>query len=188
VRQRPNLLLLDEPTNHLDLEMRRSLVIALQSFEGALVIVSHDRALLSACADRILVVADGAVREFDGDLEDYRQLKLREERGRRPAPERASRREERRTQAQSRTALRKQMQPYEKEIAAIEARIARLSGEAQTLRDALEEPSLYESGENAGRLKELAIARARVDEELAKVEEDWLHASARLDALRREVS
>jgi ATP-binding cassette subfamily F protein 3 len=72
VKRRPNLLLLDEPTNHLDMEMRRSLVMALQSFEGALVIVSHDRALLAACADRILVVAGGAVREFDGDLEDYR--------------------------------------------------------------------------------------------------------------------
>ncbi|HEX5611784.1 MAG TPA: ATP-binding cassette domain-containing protein [Burkholderiales bacterium] len=186
VRQRPNLLLLDEPTNHLDLEMRRSLVIALQSFEGALVIVSHDRALLSACADRILVVADGGVREFDGDLEDYRQEKLKEERSRRPAPERPSRRDERRSEAQSRAALRKRVQPLEKEIAAIEARVSQLSGEAESLREALAEPALYEGGENAARLKELTMARARVDALLAQAEEDWLHASARLDALRRE--
>ena len=71
VRRRPNLLLLDEPTNHLDLEMRRSLALALQSYSGALVIVSHDRSLLASCADRILVVADGRVQEFDGDLDDY---------------------------------------------------------------------------------------------------------------------
>jgi ATP-binding cassette subfamily F protein 3 len=188
VRSRPNLLLLDEPTNHLDLEMRRSLVIALQSFEGALVLVSHDRALLSACADRILVVAEGGVREFDGDLDDYRRLKLAEERGRRPAPERPSRRDERRSEAQSRAALRKRMQPYEKEIAAIEARIAQLHSEADSLHESLAEPSLYEASDSAGRLKDLTIAQARVSELLAQAEEDWLHASARLDALRRETA
>ena len=186
IRQRPNLLLLDEPTNHLDLEMRRSLVVALQSFEGALVIVSHDRALLSACADRILVVAEGAVREFDGDLDDYRQLKLKEERGHRAPAGRPSRREERRSEARSRAALNKRVQPYEKEVAAIEARVAQLSGEAQSLGAALSEPSLYEGGESAARWKELTMAHARVAEMLARAEEDWLHASARLDALRRD--
>ena len=73
VYQRPNLLLLDEPTNHLDLEMRLALTTALQEFEGALIVVSHDRHLLRSVADTLLLVADGTVNPFAGDLDDYRQ-------------------------------------------------------------------------------------------------------------------
>src|SRR5207244_13555185 len=73
VWQRPNLLLLDEPTNHLDLETREALTVALAQFEGTLVLVSHDRHLLRATTDQLLIVADGAVRPFDGDLDDYRE-------------------------------------------------------------------------------------------------------------------
>jgi ATP-binding cassette subfamily F protein 3 len=71
VWQKPNLLLLDEPTNHLDLEMRHALTLALQSYEGALVVISHDRHLLRNTVDEFYLVADGAVKEFDGDLKDY---------------------------------------------------------------------------------------------------------------------
>ena len=188
VKRRPNLLLLDEPTNHLDMEMRRSLVMALQSFEGALLIVSHDRALLAACADRILVVADGGVHEFDGDLEDYRQLKLKEERGRRAPAERPSRRDERRTDAEARAELKKRLRPYEKEIAAIEARIAALTGEVGAVRTALADPALYDSDDQGERLKGLTLAEARITAELARAEEHWLHASARLEALQRETA
>jgi ATP-binding cassette, subfamily F, member 3 len=188
VKRRPNLLLLDEPTNHLDMEMRRSLVMALQSFEGALLIVSHDRALLAACADRILVVADGGVHEFDGDLEDYRQLKLKEERGRRAPAERPSRRDERRTDAQARAERKKRLRPYEREIAAIEARIAGLTGEIDAVRTALADPALYDSDDKGERLKDLTLAESRIAAELARAEEDWLHASARLEALRRETA
>ena len=186
VKRRPNLLLLDEPTNHLDMEMRRSLVMALQSFDGALVIVSHDRALLAACADRILVVADGGVREFDGDLDDYRQLRLKEERGRRAPAERPSRRDERRVDAEVRAELKKRLRPYEKEIAAIESRIAALTQEVDAVRAALADPTLYDSDDKGERLKDLTVAEARITGELAGAEEDWLHAQARLDALRRE--
>jgi len=188
VKRRPNLLLLDEPTNHLDLEMRRSLVMALQSFDGALVIVSHDRALLATCADRILVVADGRVREFDGDLDDYRQLRLKEERGRRAPPERPSRRDERRVQANTRAQLKKRLRPCEKEIAAIEARIAQLTRAAGSARAALADPALYDAAGRGERLRELTIAEARLTGQLAQAEEDWLHASARLEALRGELA
>ena len=80
---RPNLLLLDEPTNHLDLETREALTLALAQFEGTLILVSHDRALLRATADRFLLVADGRCKDFDGDLDDYRAWSLK--RGRRQA-------------------------------------------------------------------------------------------------------
>ncbi len=188
VKRRPNLLLLDEPTNHLDLEMRRSLAMALQSYEGALVIVSHDRALLSACADKILVVAEGRVRSLDGDLEDYRQLKLKEDRSRRPAAERPSRRDERRAQAQSRTEQNRLLRPHFREIEKIEARIAELTRDAEKVRAALAEPALYDGADKSERIKDLTIAEARLTESLRVAEDDWLHASARLEAARGELA
>ncbi|HEY4636660.1 MAG TPA: ATP-binding cassette domain-containing protein [Burkholderiales bacterium] len=186
VKRRPNLLLLDEPTNHLDLEMRRSLAMALQSYNGALVIVSHDRSLLAACADRILVVADGRVREFDGDLDDYRQLKLKEGRAR-DGDARVSRKDERRAAAASRAGLRQRLKPLQRQLAAIEARLAQLSREIGEIREALADPALYESPD-ATRVAELGRAQARLAEALASAEEDWLHASARLEALRDDAS
>ncbi|MGD9952679.1 MAG: ABC-F family ATP-binding cassette domain-containing protein [Burkholderiales bacterium] len=182
VKQRPNLLLLDEPTNHLDLEMRRSLAVALQSYAGALVIVSHDRSLLAACADRILVVADGRVTEFDGDLEDYRQLRLKEARGRESGA-RASRKDDRRAAAEARATLARRLRPLEKQLAAIEAQLAQLARELGEVRAALAHPALYENPDRE-RLADLAKAEARLAEALARAEEDWLHASARLEALR----
>ncbi|MGH8686554.1 MAG: ABC-F family ATP-binding cassette domain-containing protein [Burkholderiales bacterium] len=182
VKRRPNLLLLDEPTNHLDLEMRRSLAVALQSYGGALVIVSHDRSLLAACADRILVVERGGVEEFDGDLEDYRQKKLRESRSTdRPA----SRKDERRVQAQARTELKARLRPLERQLAAVEARLASLAGEIGEVRSALADPALYQ-GADPARVAELGKAEARLAEALASTEEDWLLASARLEAMRED--
>jgi ATP-binding cassette subfamily F protein 3 len=190
VKQRPNLLLLDEPTNHLDLEMRRSLAMALQSYEGALIIVSHDRHLLATCADRIMVVADGALTEFDGDLEDYRQSRLKEERSSRGDKTRSSRKDERRADAEARhaarNAVRSQVKPLEKEIAAIEARVARLSRAAEGASAVLAEPTIYEEARKAA-LKQAVLEEARIKQELAAAEEDWLHASARLEAARAEL-
>jgi ATP-binding cassette, subfamily F, member 3 len=184
VKRRPNLLLLDEPTNHLDLEMRRSLAMALQSYAGALVIVSHDRSLLASCADRILVVAQGRVAEFDGDLDDYRQLKMKEGRAR-DGDARVSRKDERRAAAAVRADLKQRLRPIEKQLAAIETRLAQLSREIGEIRAALADPALYETPDQ-GRVAELGRAEARLAEALAGAEEDWLHASARLEALRGE--
>jgi ATP-binding cassette subfamily F protein 3 len=187
IKRRPNLLLLDEPTNHLDLEMRRSLAVALQSYSGALVIVSHDRSLLAACADRILVVADGRVREFDGDLDDYRQLRLKEGRAGRDAAPRASRKDERRAEAEARAGLKQRLRPLEKQLASIEAQLASLSKEIAAIRAALADPALYENPDK-DKVAELAKAEARLAEALAHAEEDWLHASARLEAARAGIS
>jgi len=163
-------------------------VMALQSFEGALVIVSHDRALLSACADRIFVVADGRVREFDGDLDDYRQLKLKEERGRRAPPERASRKDDRRAEAAERAETNRLLRPHLRQIEKLEARIAELTRGVGAARAALADPALYDSEDKGERLKELTIAEARLNAQLAQAEDDWLHASAKLEAARSEVT
>jgi ATP-binding cassette subfamily F protein 3 len=182
VKRRPNLLLLDEPTNHLDLEMRRSLAVALQSYSGALILVSHDRSLLASCADRILVVADGRVTEFDGDLEDYRQVRLKESRSR-DTRARASRKDERRAAAAERAGLKERLRPLEKQLAAVEARLKQLGQESGEIRAALADPALYENDDPA-RVAELGRAEARLAEALAHAEEEWLHASARLETAR----
>ena len=191
VRRRPNLLLLDEPTNHLDLEMRRSLSMALQSYEGALIIVSHDRHLLSTCADRIIVVADGGLTDFDGDLEDYRKARLRTERASRDYTPKTSRKDERRADAAARNAARKavrtQLKPLEKELTRTESRVAKLTEEAEAARAALADSAVYEEAQRE-RLKALLQAEARLKTELAQAEDDWLHTSAKIEALRAQAT
>jgi len=161
--------------------------VALQSYSGALVIVSHDRSLLAACADRILVVADGGVREFDGDLDDYRQLRLKEGRAGRETAARVSRKDERRAEAATRAGLKQRLRPLEKQLASIEAQLASLSKEIAAIRAALADPALYENPDKDN-VAELAKAEARLAEALAHAEEDWLHASARLEAARAGIS
>jgi ATP-binding cassette subfamily F protein 3 len=165
--------------------MRRSLAMALQSYSGALVIVSHDRSLLASCADRILVVAEGRVQDFDGDLDDYRQMKLKEGRGNRAAPAQTSRKDQRRAEAAARAQLRQRLRPLEKQLAAIESRLAQLAKDIGAVREALANPAFYENPDQ-DEVAELGKAEARLAEELAHAEEDWLHASARLEALRAE--
>ena len=132
------------------------------------------------------MVADARVREFDGDLDDYRQLKLKEERGRRPAAERLSRKDERRNEAQAREAQKTLLRPHLREIERIEAHIGELTRKAEQTRAALADPALYDGAGKGERLKELTIAEARTTEALARAEDDWLLASARLEAARRE--
>jgi ATP-binding cassette subfamily F protein 3 len=177
--------LLDEPTNHLDLDMRRSLALALQSYAGALVIVSHDRHLIATCADRILLVADGKVSDFDGDLDDYRQLRLKEERGARKEAGVPKRRDLRRGEAEARARKRVRTRPLEKQLGDLEARIAALTREAEAVRAALADPAAY-AEDARDRLRELMQSDARLSAGLAEAEEAWLHTAARLDALRKE--
>jgi ATP-binding cassette, subfamily F, member 3 len=151
------------------------------------VIVSHDRSLLAASADRIVVVADGRASEFDGDLDDYRQLRLKQARGREPGAERATRKDGRRAAAAARADLKQRLRPLEKQLAAIEARLAQLSREIGGIRQALADPTLY-AAPDKDRVAELGRAEARLAEALASAEQDWLHASARLEALRGETS
>ena len=184
VYRRPNLLLLDEPTNHLDLEMRHALTVALQGFEGALVVVAHDRHLLRSTTDAFLLVADGTVCAFDGDLDDYRRWLLDRERdasdpGDAPAAAHSAsaRKERKREEAEQ----RRQLQPLRKEIARLEERIETLTAEKAAIEEALADPGLYEEKEKA-RLKERLQEQGRVGQELEDAEAAWLEASERLEA------
>ena len=125
VARRPNLLLLDEPTNHLDIDMRHALTVALQGFEGGLVVVSHDRHLIKTVADTLWLVADGKLRTFDGDLDDYQEwLKSRAR-----APQAVQRPQQPRRAPQKRDALtgwRRELEQIERQMAVIAAERTRL--------------------------------------------------------------
>ena len=182
VYQRPNVLLLDEPTNHLDLEMRHALTVALQDFGGAMVIVSHDRFLLRSVTDRWLMVADGRVQEYDGDLEEYRTW-LAERRARQAqvadvvdrADSAQLRKDRKRTEAEQ----RQREQPLRRKIKELEGRLESLTQRRADIDAQLAGGDLY-TGASRDKLKDLLRDQARVQSELAEVEEAWLEASEAL--------
>ncbi|MBI3771813.1 MAG: ATP-binding cassette domain-containing protein [Gammaproteobacteria bacterium] len=181
VYQRPNLLLLDEPTNHLDLDMRDALSVALQGFEGAMVIVSHDRSLLSSVTDKWLLVADGRVSEFDGDMDDYaRWLSQRRNAIGNTNAERApSRKDQRRNEAEQ----RQKLQPLKKELQKIEVRMEKLGQEKAGLQQQLADSGIYEATKK-DQLKTLLQRQAEVEKMLAETEAVWLEISEQLERVQ----
>ncbi|MGZ5031706.1 MAG: ribosomal protection-like ABC-F family protein [Usitatibacter sp.] len=184
VWQRPNLLLLDEPTNHLDMDMRESLAQALTDFEGALIVVAHDRHLLQAATDEWMLVADGKLAPFEGDLDDYKawardyHARGSKREGRdRPA---ISRKEERQAQASARQKQAQARKPFEKRLAAIDGELAPLAREAAALEAWLASTEAYEEG-NRERLQESLKRRAEVGARIATLEDDWLWIQAEMD-------
>jgi ATP-binding cassette, subfamily F, member 3 len=184
--QRPNLLLLDEPTNHLDLEMRHALTIALQEYPGAVVLVSHDRHLMRNTVDEFLLVADGRVGEFDGDLEDYRKLLLspRQRREENAALENGAVRADRRDERRMGAARRETLRPFRNRVAALERDIGSLQSTLAALQQRLNDPLLYEAARGA-EAQALLLEQAGVKAKLALAEDAWLEASDELE--RREL-
>jgi ATP-binding cassette subfamily F protein 3 len=182
----PQLLILDEPTNHLDIDSREALVHALNDYSGAVILVTHDRHLIEACADRLWLVANGTVEPFDGDIEDYRRQVLgiapSRERDEAPAekPQPAtSQKEVRREAAQRREALA----PLRKKIKDCEKRIEKLRAEIEALDGKLAAPDLYSDPDEAAKL---AKARTERVHDFARAESDWLDLSAELEAREAE--
>ncbi len=185
VWQRPNLLLLDEPTNHLDLATREALSMALNEFEGTVMLVSHDRALLRAVCDEFWLVGRGEIRPFDGDLDDYQQYLLDESRRLReearaatqppapaPAPAAAAA-----ALVGKRTAPSAQLRPLQRDLEKTEQRMALLQDEQAALQAQLAaQPTPAQIAEAGRRLKAL-------DEELATLEERWLAISSQIEGL-----
>jgi ATP-binding cassette subfamily F protein 3 len=181
IYQRPNLLLLDEPTNHLDLNARDALSLALQDYQGALVLVSHDRYLLRTVADDFVLVADGQLEAFSGDLDDYRQW-LSSRRAARETveearPQAASRKEQRRSDAER----RKQLRPLRLVLDKAEATLERLGADKRRLEARLADPDVY-SAESKSALQSLLLEKAGVEKALAEAETAWLMASEALEA------
>ena len=162
VAERPNLLLLDEPTNHLDFEMRHSLITALQEFAGAVIVVSHDRGLLRSVCDQFWLVADGAVRDFDGDLEDYAGwLEKRSGAATTPVAPMArddrqprSRGDERRDQRRKGADARRELAPKRQEIKTIETSLAKLGQERTRLETELPDSTTARNAAHARKVTE----------------------------------
>src|SRR5688572_4804064 len=187
VWQRPNLLLLDEPTNHLDLEMRESLAQALTDFEGGLIVVAHDRHLLAAATDQWMLVADGKVAPFEGDLDDYKEwVKARMSAGGRRAAQEGgesasvSRKDARRAEALARQRESQARKPFEKRLREIEAELDGLTRESQEIERWLASGEAYAETERE-RLQATLKRRGEAAARIAALEEDWLWSHAQME-------
>lgn len=190
--QQPNLLLLDEPTNHLDLEVRHALTLALQSFNGAVILVSHDRHLLRNTVDRFMLVADGTLRPFDGDLNDYQRW-LNDTRTAATEDNTSERSErslsaaERKEQKREAAEQRKRLSPMKKQLAALEIQLDQLQSTLAELETRLADNSLYQA-DNKDTLKALLTEQAEAQQTLDETELAWMEASESLEALEEALS
>jgi ATP-binding cassette subfamily F protein 3 len=176
---RPNLLILDEPTNHLDIDAREELLMALNDFEGAVILVSHDRRLIEATMERLLLVADGKVEPFDGDLDDYRRFLLSGEnvptRREEPVPK-VTKEDARREAALKRQTLR----PLKEKIEIVESQIAELAKEIAKYDKALADPLIFT--QDRAKAASVSKKRAEAQRKLEAAEQRWVVASEEYDA------
>ena len=186
VWQRPNLLLLDEPTNHLDLDMRQALTEALIEFEGALVVVSHDRHLIRSTTDDLYLVHDGKVEPFEGDLEDYQQwlsdVQKQESQPADTVKESANSAQARKDQKRREAELRTQTQPLRKEIARLEKEMEKLNTQLAQAEEKLGDSGLYDQSRKA-ELTTCLQQQAAAKSGLEACEMAWLEAHEQLEAM-----
>lgn len=190
---RPNLLLLDEPTNHLDLEMRHALTLALQDYQGGVILVSHDRALLRATCDQFKLVADGTVKEFDGDLDDYKNWLNSQKSSTQKNDAQASSQAEanvqpavknndRAAQKLLRQARINERRPLLKQVAQLEQLLARLNQEKTALDAQLSAPDFYQNPDK--NLIQTALKKqAELNSLIEETEMSWLDCHEKLEAL-----
>jgi len=180
-REAPHMMILDEPTNHLDIDSREALVAALNAYEGAVILISHDPHLVELVADRLWLVGDGKVADFDGDLADYRRLLLDRARDTRRGDRdtdrasAASRKDERRAAA----AARAQTAPLRRRAEAAEKLVERLHRQKAALEAKIADPELYQSGQD--KLIALRKEMAEIERATEVAEADWLDANLALE-------
>jgi len=181
VWRKPNLLLLDEPTNHLDLEMRNALSLALQEYEGAMVLVSHDRFLVRTTTDKLLLVAEQQLQEFDGDLDDYQKWLL-DYRRRQARQEQGGKKSElsKKELRQSDAKQREERRPLLQKVKKLEDEIEKLEKESNKIEVLLADPAIYEP-EQKNLLQQHLQTQAKIKKELERVESEWLQACEERD-------
>ena len=185
---KPNLLLLDEPTNHLDLEMRLALTMALQEFSGAVLVVSHDRHLLKSTTDNFLLVADGVVEEFDGDLDDYTRWLADYRQRNAPVsntPVNADK-TDKKAQRQQAAALRQQLAPHKREAEKLEKELNTLHEKLAKVEASLGDSAIYEAA-NKDKLRDLLAEQAKLKARESEVEEAWMEALELLESMQAEL-
>lgn len=193
IYQRPNLLLLDEPTNHLDLEMRLALSMALQSFAGAMVIVSHDRHMLKTVTDKLILVDSGKATEFEGDLDDYsvwlQNRFKQEELDSNPsqstpannAQSQTARKDQRRESAEK----RKRLQPLKNKVDKLEKQMEVLQQKKAQLEEKLGDSELYSDAKKEA-LKQVLLDKANVDSDLEAIEMEWMEVLEQYEIAQAE--
>lgn len=184
IAKRPNLVLLDEPTNHLDIAMREALTQALQAYEGAVVLISHDRHLLESSCDQFFLIDEGKCSPFSGDLDDYHQYLKQQFALNTSSSEKKtlSKQEKRRHNAHIQT----QLAPYKKSIVKLEETLDGLNVQIATLNEQLADNHLY-LAENKAQLTALLQEKAALDKSLAQTEEAWLEAQSALETLSQSL-
>ena len=180
VYQNPSLLLLDEPTNHLDLEMRHALSVALQDYQGAIVVVSHDRHLLRSVTDQLLLVSGGKVQPFDGDLDDYRlwltEQKKGDDKSVIDSNDTVSRKDQRKLDADR----RKKHKPLFDTLKKAEIAVEKFHNEQRELEHQLADPAIYEASEK-NHLKRILDRKVQVDKLLDEAESAWMEAEEAIE-------
>jgi ATP-binding cassette subfamily F protein 3 len=194
VWQRPNLLLLDEPTNHLDLETREALTEALAQFDGTLLLVSHDRHLLRATTDEFLIVANGQLKSFDGDLDDYRDwlfktkadaasVSMMSDSTDADAPPGMDRKEQKRIEAQERQRLSSLRKPLEKRLQVVEKQMSELQTKYASFEQTLADTVIYDTERKAD-LKSILEQQSQCRALMKQLEEEWLQLQETLEKLQ----
>ncbi|MCW8825819.1 MAG: ATP-binding cassette domain-containing protein [Gammaproteobacteria bacterium] len=186
VFQRPNLLLLDEPTNHLDLEMRHALTIALQTFSGAILMISHDPHLLRSVTDLFLLVDQGNVSPFDGDIEDYHKW-LKSGDGCETEKEMVDSGPSKKEQRQLAAEMRKKSQPLTQKIKKLEKELEKLHSRESEITGQLAEPEIYEE-RNKEKLTGALKEKGTLEQQIEEIELNWFELNEELEALMQQLS
>ncbi|MBV1871216.1 MAG: ATP-binding cassette domain-containing protein, partial [Gammaproteobacteria bacterium] len=188
--QKPNVLLLDEPTNHLDLEMRHALTMALQDFEGAVVLISHDRHLIKCTTDDLYLAADGQIKPFKGGLEEYSEWlsahrKQASSESEPVSSDNQNAIKNKKGDRKKAAERRQQLKPLRDRQKKAEKAMERLSDKKEQVEAQLSDNTLYEEN-NKDELKKLLSQQAGIQKELEQVELDWMDISEELDAMQAE--
>ena len=184
VLEKPQLLLLDEPTNHLDLEMRQALVLALQEFEGALILIAHDRYLLESCVDEFYLVANGKVLDFNGDIDDYQQWlsddkkQLHQDAKKTTVSNNFTKKDLRKEQAQ----LRKQTAPLRKKAQKLEQQVHQLQEKLNAVEATLSDSEIYQA-EHKSQLTKLLKQQALLKSDIEDIEMHWLEIEEEIESI-----
>ena len=186
--ERPNLLLLDEPTNHLDLEMRLALTMALQEFSGAVLVVSHDRHLLKSTTDDFLLVAEGKVEPFDGDLDDYARWLLDYRQRHAPVSNTPVNldKTDKKAQRQAAAALRQQLAPHKRQADKLESELGEVQTKIATIEAGLSDSAVYEAARK-DELRDLLAQQAKLKVREGELEEQWMEALELLEDMQAQL-
>lgn len=190
VFQKPNLLLLDEPTNHLDIEMREAIALALQEFDGGVLMVSHDASLLELCCDQFVLVANKGLTEFKGDLNDYRQYLIEQNREANRAEKKSPTKNEkketikpkRHIEREERKELQAELRRLTRETEQAEKKLPKLEAKIEAIDAVLGDPATYDT-KSPEAIQKLNDEKLQLETEQASLEEAWLLGSARIEEL-----